>query len=74
MALTRNAKKLVGGAIIITASTFMLAAYETLYRIPLAFPVLYLAALGIGGVLAVLGQKEETKSQITERSSPKAGL
>jgi hypothetical protein len=63
MAFTRNTKKLVGSAIILTASAFMLAAYGTLYRIPLAFLVVYLVALATGGTLAFLGQREEIKSE-----------
>jgi Na+-transporting methylmalonyl-CoA/oxaloacetate decarboxylase gamma subunit len=63
MALTRNSKKLVASAIILTASAFTLAAYATYNRMPFVFLVLYLLALAAGGVLAVLGQKEEAKSE-----------
>ena len=62
MALTRNTKKLVGSAVILTASAFMFAVYGTFYRIPLAFLVLYLVALAAGGYLVVLGQRQEAKS------------
>jgi hypothetical protein len=58
MTLTRNRKQLVGSAIFLTASAFMLAAYGTFDRVPLAFLVLYLLATGSFCVLTLLSQRE----------------
>jgi hypothetical protein len=67
MRLTRNPKILAGASILITSSSFMLAADASLHQIPLPILIVQLAALIVGSSLLLLGFSEEKKPM---RDSP----
>jgi hypothetical protein len=66
--LTRNRKKLVGLAILLTSSAFYIVVLGTFDRIPWPFLATYLVCAAASAILSTLGSLEEKKEREASNS------